>query len=385
MMQADIRVHGIVLPETRDRVRDEELSYLAEGVDRAARTEFALQRDEDGTLVYFDRGEWRPYMGMLATGLEVAQAEAAKDYRRQFLAEWSARDLQLGYRMQALKPGEQFAWHSSFPHEQAAQHGDAFMMECGLNPKRRMGFLYRARCDESGAVVLESQTVDRSDPQAFEAAQTQARHDPQATMDTMLRAYDGSFALRYGKSFYAGRSAEEAQRDVWEFIKGQQDLVEYFLQGIETIAGSSAPRQRLERMSKEHVYGVWALFKKRLDGEAVAFAGDFFDAYRMQEQLHQEVMGAFNDFVSRGEVLIGCGGSIDFASGKLSAIMGASGEMVFGAIFGGSSFEEKYSFSKRMFCVVCQAPPKQQEKTKLCGPCGICRICDSHLKKTGKG
>jgi hypothetical protein len=40
-----------------------------------------------------------------------------------------------------------------------------------------------------------------------------------------------------------------------------------------------------------------------------------------------------------------------------------------------------YKFDKKMFCVVCQAPPKEKAAKKLCGPCGICKGCDSKLKR----
>jgi hypothetical protein len=46
------------------------------------------------------------------------------------------------------------------------------------------------------------------------------------------------------------------------------------------------------------------------------------------------------------------------------------------AIFNG----ERYSFNKKMFCLVCQSPPGINAKPKWCGPCGICRQCDSRLK-----
>lgn len=45
-------------------------------------------------------------------------------------------------------------------------------------------------------------------------------------------------------------------------------------------------------------------------------------------------------------------------------------------IFGG----EKYSFDRKMYCLVCQAPPKDNDKPKWCGPCGICRSCDNKIQ-----
>ena len=85
MMRFDIEHYGLIQGETRNRIKDEELSYLTEGVGRAARTTFILQRQNED-IVYFKNGEWRPYIGMLLTGQTVAHSEAEADPRRQFLA-----------------------------------------------------------------------------------------------------------------------------------------------------------------------------------------------------------------------------------------------------------------------------------------------------------
>ena len=121
MLRYDLAQFSGVLPDTLDRVYDEELSYLAEGVDKAARTPFALRRDETGTMLYFNKGEWRPYIGMLMTGSLAAQAEAEDDPRKKFLAERARADLLRGYRMQALQAGERMSWYSPYPYEQAAR------------------------------------------------------------------------------------------------------------------------------------------------------------------------------------------------------------------------------------------------------------------------
>ena len=42
--------------------------------------------------------------------------------------------------------------------------------------------------------------------------------------------------------------------------------------------------------------------------------------------------------------------------------------------------EEPYGFDEKMYCVVCQAPPKADEAKKMCGPCGICEGCDKKIR-----
>ncbi len=333
MLRYDLERFGQVLPETRERVFDEELSYLAEGVDKAARTSFPLTRSENGEIMYFTRGEWRPYMGMLLTGQATAHAEAKADPRRKFLAEKSDDDLLRGWQMQQLVPGQSLKWYSPYPQDAADLYGKEFIQKVGFSPHRQMGFLYRAECQTDGSIILESQTVDRSDDEAFVAAMSGSN------MDEMVTAYDGVLMDREPDSyFYAGRKGSEWDENAWEQIREQRDLAGYLLDGLERIAGSGAEGKQLEEKAKRHVYGVWAAFKKRLDGETPVYAYTGYDLLTSRQMLALEVQGAFWEFAMLGKTLIGCGGSINVLQGEEN-IMNADPSDVFKAIFGGSSEE----------------------------------------------
>jgi len=327
---------------------------------------------------------------MLVTGIEVAQQEAARDPRRRFLAERAALDLTHGYAMQQLQPGEQHVWVSPYPYQESEQFGDAFMQACGFSPDRQMGFLYRAVCVDEGQIVLESQTVDRSDDQAFETALAVVGHDKTADMDTLVRTYDGVLAQKYGGYFFAGRRDSEHGENAWHTMLEQRDLIEYFLDGLATIAQSRVDEQTLEQRAREHVYGVWAAFKRRIDsGNGVASVGPARPARRFAEvaasdwqSIDQEVAESFQEFVTAGKVLIGCGGAMSVSTDKNG--VPTEGSEAFSAIFGESGGAESYKFDKKMYCVVCQTPPKDGAKQKWCGPCGICRGCDKRLKAANK-
>jgi hypothetical protein len=306
------------------------------------------------------------------TGLEVAQREAAQDPRRRFLASWAQNDVYHGFRMDELKPGEQHVWYNPYPHDEERRSGKAFLQECGLQTERQMGFLYRAYCREDGHVVLESQTVDQSDDEAFAAAMATAENDPTADINVITRAYDRVLERKLGGEFYAGRREAERQENVWEQIKTNRDLVEYLLDGLEALAWRSSSSEQLELATKRHVYGAWALFKKRLDGNARPTDGS-------RLAVATQAQNAFHEFAREGRVLVGCGGAISVLYGEQS-IMEASPEDVFRAIFGNKL---EYKFDKKMFCVECQAPPKDHDKKKMCGPCGYCRACDKKLGGEG--
>jgi hypothetical protein len=388
MLRYDLQCFGEILPETRQRVLDEQLSFLAEGIDRASRTTFVLQRDEED-MRYFDRGHWRPYSAMLQTGLRVAEQEAKRDHRKEFLAEWAGQNLYQGYRMRTLQPGEQFVWFSAYAYDAEEKYGKKFMQECGLQADRKMGFIYLASAQEDGSIVLQSQTVDRSDDEAFASVLQKAEDEPRANMDEFVDAYDQVLENKFGGNFYAGRRDAEIQENAWEEIRENEDLVIYNMEELESIARQNVSEETIERMTKRHIYGVWALFKKRLEGLAVPTFD--FNNFSAQPSIRAQVQVAFMEFASAGKVMAACGGSLEAEKNELT-ILNASVEEVYAQIFNStmelftSAFGsmDYYSFDVLMFCDGCQAPPTDEEleddKRKWCGECGYCEPCDAKLR-----
>ena len=318
------------------------LSYLVEGIDKASRTAFVLQRQGED-IVYFDEGEWKDYKGLLYTGLNIARHEAAADSRRTFLVEAATEDLVNGNIMCGLQPGEQHVWWSSYEYEVEDQYGSKFMQACGRQPDRQMGFLYRAQCQEDGSILLESQTLDRSHEGAFAAIEEAATNNPDADMDELVDVYDGVIYEEYGVECYAGRPEAEREENAWDEVQKHRDLIEYHLNTLETIAAEHLTAAAFKEAVKKHTYGVWAAFKKRIEGEALPHisSDSEYVSHQFDHQLHvlleQETKTAFQDFVSQGKVMVGCGGGFGMVSGE-SDIMNASGSDVHSSIFGGDKF-----------------------------------------------
>ncbi len=342
LLRYDLENFGAVQPETRQRSCDEELSYLVEGVDKASRTSFVLQRQGED-IVYFDEGEWKNYKGLLYTGLDIARHEASTDSRRTFLVEAATEDLVNGNIMCGLRPGEQHVWWSSYEHGVEARHGSEFMQDCGRQPDRQMGFLYRAYCQEDGSILLESQTLDRSHEDAFAAIENAAANNPDAGMDELVDVYDGVIYEEYGIECYAGRAEAEREENAWDEIAKHRDLIEYHLNTLEELANSGLNGSELEGAVKKHTYGVWAAFKKRIEGDTLPSASPGYEYinHPLDQQIHhlieQETREAFQDFANQGRVMVGCGGGFAMATGE-SGIMNASGSDVHSSIFGGDKF-----------------------------------------------
>lgn len=380
MLQFDLLTQNTIRPETMQRVIDEELTYIAEGIDRPLKTSFTL-KEVDGQLSYFDAGDWRPYTGMLITGLEVAEQEALQDPRKSFLVHRAAEDLVLGYRMQNLKPGERLSWHSPFPEAELQQYGAEFLRHMGFQPQRKMGFLYQATKQADGSVRLDSQSVDANNAQGYKAALLLAERNPLASIDDMRDAYDKVLQLQSGERHYAGKKVNAEQcDDAWELLHQHQDLLDYLLDGIVAIAeNTDLTRREQELAKKELTYGVWAAVRSRIDVATITtHAAAPAAGYRHAAMIHNEVQVAFARLQARGEVLIGCGGAI---GSKTESLLDKDPNDVLDDIFGKTEEPEtSYDFDKEMYCVVCQAPPKRKDEgKKMCGPCGICKGCDSKL------
>ena len=332
MYRYDLYHFGRILPETYERVVAEEMSFIAEGMDRAARTEFGLRRQGDD-LMYYKSGDWQSYRGMLHDGLKAAKRSVGEDPRRQFLLQAAETDLQVHYgRMVSLKPGQQYVYVSQYPQDIEDKYGAEFVRSCGFFPDRKMSFLYRAYCESNGNVVLESQTLDGNNAVAIAAVLDHAAEHKSADMDALVAAHDKAF----GGDVYAGRPGAEMRENAWRSIQQHADLIQYFLSGLETIARRPEPISALEQAAKRHVYGTWAALKQRIDGSAMS------SRHRVQingvsatglAMLEQEVRQAFNQFALEGRAMVGCGGIIDILKGEQD-ILSSEGKDVFGAIFG---------------------------------------------------
>ncbi len=342
MMRYDIENFGDVLPETKERVCDEELSYLVEGVGRASRTSFVMKRNEED-LLYFNEGQWENYSNTLEKGYIAAKQEAIKDPRRDFLVDLAEQNRDEAQKMHQLAPGEQMIWYSPYRHDVEELHGAEFLTECGMQPTREMGFIYRAIGQDDDTVLLESQTVDRSDMDAFEAVELAQTLNPDLELDEATSIYDDVLSEKHGTKFYAGRLGSEHGENAWEIVKREKDLIEFHLAKLENISKLEISESERENRVKEQTYGVWAAFKKRIDAELQSSQPQYVAPNSrpvVPMSLEVEVHAALQEFVARGEVLAGCGGSISMPNG----IMAASAEAVFSSIFGDSDEKGPLTF-----------------------------------------
>ncbi len=351
-LRYDLDNFGSVLPETRNQVLDEHLSFIAEGIGRAAKTEFIFRQSGDD-LVYFDDGKWRAYSEMLEAGHEAAVHDAALDPRRQFLVDWSMRDKFNHEQNKKLQPGQRRVWASLYPKQVEERYGREFLSNCGLNPERQMGFLYQATRLNDGSIRLESQTLDLSDADGFQAALDAAKDNPSLSLDNLKDIYDQVLSHKYGGTFHAGQSEGVRYDNAWKEILANQDVVAHLIKGLEGLAARAMDYMTLEAETKKHLIGSWALFKKRLDGTAAKMSDIYTHSsqgFAYQEVwLKQQAHEAFVEVVAKHETLRGCGGSLSMNG---ESLMSESLEDAFNHIFG--SGNGKTEVMKCVTCPLCK-------------------------------
>lgn len=339
LLRFDQEVYGHVLPETRQRVMDEELTYVAEGINRPLYTSFEYP-EQDGELMYFSKGEWRPYMQMLYNGIVSTKKLAQSDPRKSFLYDMAMDDLSNGYAMHNLKPGETKSWYSPYRDDVAMRYGSDFMDDCGFQSHRRMGFIYRASKQADGTITLESQSVDNSSEPAFAAAMDMA-NNPDTDMEMLVWAYDKVMQQETGEKHSAGRrnSSGIQEQNAWYAIKQHGDLVGLYLSDIENLAlQTNLSRAETERAKRRLTYGFWATLKERLN-KTTAHIGlvqqetnyNVAAVAQREAQLRAETAAAYQKSAKSGDVLSGCGGSMRATDDSLEDL---SPESAFDKIFG---------------------------------------------------
>jgi hypothetical protein len=355
-LRYDLQLYGQVLPQTLEQVKNEHLSYITEGIDKASRTEFVFKRSGED-LIYFDDGHWRSYDDMLEAGKNAAIHDAELDSRRQFLVDWAENDIQQHERNKQLKPGQSRVWISLYPKDVEQKYGYELMRSCGLVPERQMGYLYQASCNSDGSITLSSQTIDRSDTAAAMAVMAAAERDPTLGLDELTEVYDAFLSAKNGGHFFAGRRSSERSENAWAEVLKNHDLIDYLMRGLRKLAAVSVKEEQLETETKRLIYGVWAAFSRRLNKtNAVSVeTGNNVKAINYlitYARLNHEVDSAFQAFAKERRLMSGCGGSLSvFSETDLNNI---ESEAVHSQIFAA-----KFATTEVMKCVHCPLCHKQ--------------------------
>jgi len=360
---------------TPERARYDNLTtWLAETLDGPMFVPIELQFD--GHEVYGHDGT--PLKQVFGKGL--TEAESIVRTGPNLLFELRRRRLELGeYNdMLALAKGDAsntLIVVSDFPAELMDAKADVG----GYNVTRKQTMLRVITKASDGTLKIRTQSLDGSDRAGLEAvygAMGQrplpvellgqrmqcdlADADQALIIEHLMGAYDRSMASQYGGQWYAGRPG--VKPETYNFVCRQVDLLQSFL-------GQSSH-------TEADMYNLAAACRARFEAGMTPMVNILranFDPSRIQNELMQ----AGSNARAEGKVFSACGSTLGDRATTTQGLEDAG--------YGNKTKAgENYSFDKKMHCVVCQKPPKKGESKKPCGPCGICKGCDSKFKKTGK-
>lgn len=354
----------------KQRLYDDATTWLAEALDGTMRTSFELSFDGED-LYSQDGGSMGEVFNNSLLVAEYLPVNSGFEWRRrqQELAEYQEM-----LEMMRSTSFNTMVVISDFPSELKGQNEDIG----GYNCKRKQTMLRVISKNSKDKLTLTTQTLDGSNRQALEAIYAHFGLEPkegellgqrihlqlnqldQAKLtDDLTKVYDHQLQEQYGGEWAGGRQKSNLQ-DTYYFVKQQTDLVDYYLQSTEKFGQNS-----------NLLLGVVSAMEKRFKNNEQYFTNS--SHLVTQDFILAEVANAYEKAILNNQQFSGCGLSLNNTE-DINSILQLSG-------YGNKlEPEQKYSFNKKMHCVVCQAPPKTEgEPKKMCGPCGICRSCDSKL------
>lgn len=362
------------------RIYDDSTTWLAEVLDGPMLTTFEYMYD-GGELYSQDGSPLRPIFETAITDarkIAAANPNLAFELRRR-LIEYEEYEVML--EMAESGPNTMVVV-SDFPPELQDSTTDIG----GYNVSRKQTMLRVITRMSDGSIRMQSRSLDRSDRSSLEAIYRYLGHEDVAAgellgqrvmidlqeseqellVEDLTRVYDRSMAEKYGGHWYAGGVPAEVV-NTYDFVKMQSDLIAEFV-WQQMVAPEYAESLR---------YGIAAAIENRYKQRFEVNVVDGIYTAIAKPSLYDEIHRAANYAMMNGRTFSGCGMSLRAdEQGTARAEMTELG-------FGNKSDEESsYKFDKRMHCVVCQAKPKQNEPKKMCGPCGICKGCDTKIRRS---
>jgi hypothetical protein len=355
--------------DINQRLFNDTTTWLAEALDGNMRTTFEFSFD--GNEIYSQDG------GSLRDVFEKSLDDSVS-LPVNLGFEWRRRKHELAEYEEMLSMMKDDGFNtmiviSDFPDELNGQPYD----EGGYNVSRKQTMLRVITKTEGNRLILTTQSLDGSDRRALEAVYGYFGLTPEpgellgqrihinankASQESLINeltsVYDASLSNQYSGVFYAGRR-KSALGDTFDFVKAQSDLIEYYMQNSNYFGDNP-----------NILLGVTRVIEDRYNNQTNQIKHYFAPNF---ESITSQINLATRQSLFENKQYSGCGLSL---SGDQTLA-----EKLTQAGYGNKlNPEQKYSFNKKMHCVVCQAPPKKlDEPKKMCGPCGICKSCDKKL------
>jgi hypothetical protein len=339
MIRQDVDMRGDVTQETWNQIYNEELSFVAEAIDKPMVTRFKLQMSSSGLID--ERGVL--LREALQRGRIAAQQTANKDNRLNFnvkRAKYEYHEGLLAEQMMTHGNANTMFFVSPFSEEAHQKYGDNLLESIGMQPKRKLAFIRVYQKINETEMQLATVSIDNSDARLFAellsdfgvdipdniSSDDLLGYSYQGNLDLigqellpekLRNLYDKKLSKKYGGEFKAGRQKNVTDIDAWDFIINQQDLLEHYFSKLKDLAIEKPDDLYAKR---KLTYSFWATLKTRLDrsnnnkNRIVNCQNAVMSDY---QRLEFEMRSSLKIAVNNHEQMIGCGGTIGISADLL--------------------------------------------------------------------
>jgi hypothetical protein len=290
--------NGEVSDSDWQRVVDEELSLIAEGLSGTVTTSFDFHF-ADGHVRAAD-GE--SFTSITNNGVKYLQDKAAKDPRFEFAYQRACYEKCEAEYAEKMASGEIAAQTmitiSPYPEEAAQKYGDNFLVSLGYQPKRKLSLIRAIEKTETG-IRMHSRTVEDSSLRqwnsvcggAFSATTSDEMLSRQVFFDTA--AIDTLNAIEIELCASKGFN----KNNTWDFLLSQKEISNYYFEQLLELSKTDLQGEALKAELNTLRYNYWSAIRLRHDS----------NSYLMDEHPALVMERAGTEMQNRREVFSSCG------------------------------------------------------------------------------
>lgn len=400
---AVLRYRHLGTAEAGERIVDEIVADGAEFLDAPMTKRLEFQINQDGHMIT-DEGERS--RDIWQRGLRAEKKHAMRDPRFWPVYYRSRHELEEQIEFEdEIIPSSVYNMLLTFtPYAQDMEdaHGPEFMdTRTTFNRDRKYGlmrFLYQTGSDtaEVASISIENshhleafrnvaagyglEIPEDVTPTEMLGYRLRGCVEPKERFDLeqrLVREFDQELTRLIGGEFKQGRPKGKATIEAHSFVVANQDILAVYAEEMKRLANTSGLNGKpLRDQVRIYRYSYLAKLHERYqnhDATRPLLVRQVNSETEYQET-YDDMMDAGRRAAELGRRILGCGTALD-----PDTILANMTQDQFEQAL--NTPETRYHFNKKMFCLVCQSPPKTQEPAKLCGPCGICRKCDTKLQK----
>jgi len=313
----DATNNGYIPEQVLQRVTDEEMSLVAEGIKGHLNIPFDYAL-VDGSLRAADGQEW---LEIMRNGINYFEEAYLNDSRFEFLLKRAIYEYEEAHNAEDLAKGDiscqTLLTISPYPEEAANEFGKQFIRERGCRPERKLAFIRAIERTPEG-VRMYSRGIDNSKLSIWNDIVSKIDHKYRVSNSNDLvkktirinkKAIDALDQLQEDYESYFGITRSLFQKnDVWLFMQSQKELTDYFIEQLTILSQSDLEGEELLLLANELRYQYWSTMSLRFKDKQSNNQNISYGS------VSSDFVGSANIMASQGEKLYACNNSISYGS-----------------------------------------------------------------------